>query len=371
MTNNQPTPQSELDRLLLIAAESLDLPPGKHKDATDKYEAVGRYLAENDSPLKIYSPQVYPHGSFALGTIVKPLGRDEFDIDLMCVLDVPNSVTQKQLKQLVGDRLKIRYRAPMLEEKNRCWRIHYAGDFHLDITPAKPHKRGPTTTALHISDKEYLFWKDTDPKGFIGWFEYRKIVTALFAINGAQASVKPAPTPEEQAQKAPLQIAIQLLKRHRDIQFQNRDDAPISIIITTLAGHAYQQEQSVSLTMRALIERMPEHIDKSKGYAYIPNPTNAGENFADKWRANPKLESAFCEWIDQASKDISLLESRSIANMGAVLNRFLGEKRSKIVLEKWAQPIIQARPKNLFIDGATGALGASGIAVPRNSNFGN
>ena len=35
--------------------------------------------------------------------------------------------------------------------------------------------------------------------------------------------------------KTPLQMAIQLLKRHRDIYFQNNNEnAPISIIITTL-----------------------------------------------------------------------------------------------------------------------------------------
>src|SRR5688572_30630608 len=114
MTPIQPTPQFELDRLLIIAAESLDLPPGKHKDATDKYDAAGRFLAEQGSPLRVYDPQVYPQGSFALGTVVKPLGRDEFDIDLMCVLDVPSYISQKELKKMVGDRLKVRYQAPML-----------------------------------------------------------------------------------------------------------------------------------------------------------------------------------------------------------------------------------------------------------------
>lgn len=359
-----------MDRLLRLGADSLDLPPGKHKDATDKYEAVGRFLADKDSSLYMYSPQVYPQGSFALGTAVKPVGKDEFDIDLICVLDVPDSVSQRELKRLVGDRLKTRYSAPMLEEMNRCWRINYAGNFHLDITPAKPNDFSHTETALHIPDKEYRFWKDTDPKGFIAWFELRKIISALSLANEARASVEPAPTPDEQRNKMPLQIAIQLLKRHRDIQFLGRDDSPISIIITTLSGHAYQQESSIYNTMRSLVDRMPSYIDYSRGHAYIQNPTNNGENFADKWQNNPNLKNAFYEWIDQVSKDINLLESSTIASIGPVLNRFLGEKRAKIVLENWAHPIIQARPKNLFVHGATGALGSVGTQIPRNSNYG-
>jgi hypothetical protein len=43
--------------------------------------------------------------------------------------------------------------------------------------------------------------------------------------------------------KTPLQRAIQLLKRHRDVMFvDNLDVAPISMILTNLAGHAYGGE---------------------------------------------------------------------------------------------------------------------------------
>ena len=48
--------------------------------------------------------------------------------------------------------------------------------------------------------------------------------------------------PEYQV-KTPLQQGIQILKRHRDIMFvEDPDDKPISIIITTLAAHAYNNE---------------------------------------------------------------------------------------------------------------------------------
>ena len=75
--------------------------------------------------------------------------------------------------------------------------------------------------------------------------------------------------------KAPLQIAVQVLKRHRDIYFDGSDDAPISIIITTLAARAYQGQDSIYATLSHLLERMPNFIEyDANGLAYIRNPMN-------------------------------------------------------------------------------------------------
>ena len=50
--------------------------------------------------------------------------------------------------------------------------------------------------------------------------------------------------------RTPLQRAIQILKRHRDMRFLEHkceEYKPISIIITTLAASAYQNETDVLL----------------------------------------------------------------------------------------------------------------------------
>jgi hypothetical protein len=257
-----------VDRLFREAAESLDLTPMQHTEAAKSYTSVGEWLDAPDSPLHRYHPLVCPQGSFALGTATKPLGRDDFDLDATCVLEVPADVSPAELKRLIGERLRAHavYR-DMLEEKSRCWRLNYARDFHLDVIPAKPRFPRSDLTPIYITDKELRHWLESDPKGFIAWFKARKtIALAVFANRSPQANVEPAPEQEDASEKSPLQIAIQVLKRHRDITFQGRDDAPISIIITTLAGHAYQQERSVVATLRSLLERMPLFIDHSRGY---------------------------------------------------------------------------------------------------------
>jgi hypothetical protein len=49
------------------------------------------------------------------------------------------------------------------------------------------------------------------------------------------------PMPEYGFAKGVLRRAVQIYKRHRDIFFQGKENAPISIIITTLAAHAYEK----------------------------------------------------------------------------------------------------------------------------------
>ena len=173
-------------------------------------------------------------------------------------------------------------------------------------------------------------------------------------------------------EKSPLQIAIQIMKRHRDITFQGRDDAPISIIITTLAGHAYQQDRSVVATLRGLLERMPAFIDHSAGYPCVANPTNAAENFADKWRTHPEREEAFYEWNGKARQDLdALCAATGLADVRSKLVPFFGRKRSDLILSRMAERTNERRLTGLKVDTMTGLVGTTcGIVVPRTSFYG-
>jgi hypothetical protein len=242
----------------------------------------------------------------------------------------------------------------------------------MDIIPAKPKRFAPSPTALLITDKDYRVWKDTDPKGYAKWFQAKKVISVQQVFGAVRASVEPAPAPQTERNKTPLQIAVQLLKRHRDVMFQGRDDAPISIIITTLAGHSYEQEADVLGTMRGLVRRMPEHIEYINGVAYVRNPTNPNENFADKWQTHPERKDAFDEWIAKADEDIDRLEqARGLQNLKRALDDFLGPKRSSIVLQRYSEPVNSVRNDGLRVSVSTGLLGgASGVAVPKNTFFG-
>src|SRR5882724_9508616 len=69
----EPLPRIQQASLLDVLARDLDIPPGKYREAVSRYEAVGRWLDAPDSPLHSFSPQIYPQGSFRLGTVVRPV----------------------------------------------------------------------------------------------------------------------------------------------------------------------------------------------------------------------------------------------------------------------------------------------------------
>lgn len=103
--------------------------------------------------------------------------------------------------------------------------------------------------------------------------------------------------------RTPLQRGIQLMKRHRDILFKNKEDKPISIIITTLAGKAYERvlKNPRSLLfydiVMEMVDAMPCFITRSNGKWVIQNPVDPRENFADRWNNNMYKEKDFRDWL--------------------------------------------------------------------------
>jgi hypothetical protein len=373
---------AELDRILTAAAVSLDLSPSKHQDAVSKYTAVGNFLAEEDSVLAPFNPVIYAQWSLALGTAVKPLQRAEFDIDLVCLLELPNSVSQAQAKTLVGQRLREhKVYADMLEEKNRCWRLNYAGDFHMDILPARPDR--VLHEAIEVSDKALKDWKPSHPKGKIEWFKVRCVVTATnscdssFSKSHLEARGEVENPPKYDAgRKLPLQRAVQLLKRHRDVMFNRQPDyAPISAVLTILAGHAYAGETSILETMEQLVTNLPKAIQRDQSWrAYVLNPRQNRENYADKWHDDAKHEQEFHRWRAQALRDIQNLRGATgIQRISDALIPILGRRRTNIIMEAEAQRMNQLRQKGLTILPLTATLGsqsASAKSVPRNTFYG-
>jgi len=59
------------------------------ENAEGHYYAVGEWLAAKESPLATYKPRIYPQGSARHKTTVKPVARQEHDIDLVCHLELP------------------------------------------------------------------------------------------------------------------------------------------------------------------------------------------------------------------------------------------------------------------------------------------
>ena len=158
-----------------------------------------------------------------------------------------------------------------------------------------------------ITDKELAQWQFSNPKGYHSWFK-SAMTEALFEKRATLAkadSVEVESIPEDGI-KTTLQKSIQILKRHRDSTYTGHaDDKPISIIISTLAGHAYNNSNNLYVALSTIVESMDKFIEKREGVYWVENPINKKENFADKWEKHPERMKLFYSWIKSAKSEFS------------------------------------------------------------------
>lgn len=336
-------------RIVEELVSSIDIPESAYEAAKRRYEDLGQWLNRTESLCSQFDPQVYPQGSFRLGTVIRPVGSEgEYDLDLGCRLRqgiTKRSHTQKQLKQLLGYDIAAYRTARGIkepqEEMRRCWRLKYADElsFHLDAVPSIPEdfsrrwfvkesmvRAGisedlASAVAEHtgaVTDNQmrnYTIitddWRVSNSEGYARWFESRmKLAAGLMQERATKARAGQVDALPAYRWKSPLQACVQILKRHRDIMFaESPDGQPISIIITTLAGRAYQGETDIAAALRQILGAMDSYIGSSA--PRIPNPVNPAEDFADKW-ADPKyqhlqLEGNFHRWLLQARRDFETI----------------------------------------------------------------
>ena len=294
-------------------ADAINISEEMFDYAEAEYKKIAKWIEENS---KDYDIMIYPQGSFALGTAVKPYDReDEYDVDLVCEYQKDYGFTAKRLKKTEVYSILTRYaRAFRIKEKRRCWQVTYEHNkkFHLDVIPAV--LRG---NYIHITEQlssERYEYIGSNPKGYISWFQskqrirYNAIRTGIVANQKGiytYGEIKPI---KEYKIRTPLQKAIQILKRHRDILFKDDPNnlAPISILITTIAADLYRNEDTTSETLNSILSRAKEYVEEHKenGEYCIYNPSLPSENFADKWAEHPERAEAFLNWLDDAKRDL-------------------------------------------------------------------
>lgn len=365
--------QKQLEDILTAICETLDISESQYNDAENKYNAVGKWLSRPNSPLCQYSPMIYPQGSIRIGTTIKPLDRDEFDLDIVCQMKISNKCDPNTLKEMVGKCLweNEQYRK-ILEPKNRCWRLNYAGAFHMDILPAIQDLVRSGTSIL-VPDKQLQEWKESNPIGYSDWFlERMKIAKSHLLYEQSRASVESLPI-NERFVKTPLQIVVQILKRHRDIQFsKDKDSAPISIVITTLAAKAYRNEYDLYSALFNIIDGMPLQIDEENGQPMVKNPVNPIENFAEKWEEDKRLLHVFEDWLRNLNimlLNVPLTEGTPAINDALV--PVFGEAITKAGINRYADKFQAKREGGrLYAAKRTAMVGSIGSSIPRNTFYG-
>ncbi|RLU00192.1 nucleotidyltransferase [Ketobacter sp.] len=333
------------EEALKEAAKKLDISPSKYRQAMERFSSMKGFLEDGNYEGANSVPDVYLQGSFKLGTEIRPFRNSkdaDYDIDLVCRLGHEKDLVQvSTVKNQVGDHLKGNGTyGPMLDDEGkRCWTLNYAEQdgigFHMDILPSVQETalllQQDSIAATNKDQGGHYTWTTSNPKGFSQWF-YEKNREAfdrdkLIQKQSIYASQRNLFNSTDEVPnihvKTPLQRSIQLLKRHRDIRFSESDIEkykPISMIITVLSSLCYRNETSIYDTLSSLIRNLDQQAQQlntnfvfdayraqstynlitrtADGKWLIPNPTNPGENFADRWHEdNHARAKAFFQWV--------------------------------------------------------------------------
>lgn len=372
--------KQNIDKMLRKIAKEIEISKTEYEKAVKSYNAVGTFI---DNNIPQYDIKVVPQGSFRLGTVIKPItDKDEYDIDLVAIID-HKFLNAKELKNIVGDALKSsdRYSEKLVEGK-RCWTIEYSesSKYHMDILPTMMSDTYSTNKELTMTHKEdeksdYEF-RQTNPEAYYDWFvermeEERKRLKEEYAVRNKLEIVD---VPDYEI-KTTLQVAIQIIKRYRDIKFKETPDIkPISIILTTLIAKVYTGKESVYELIEKFSKEYMRHIEKDEnGNIIIKNPVNENENFADKWQKHPERRKAFFKFMTELEQDLvknKILLEGNIREKADWYKKLFGENIVKKVYENIANETRSKREKaNIYLkDNGNITSQKTNINV-RNHNF--
>lgn len=273
--------EDPLDRILAEIAFAIQLPPSLHRKAVDRYEAVRNYLESTSCHFHGQIERFYPQGSMAIDATISSRGTDdEYDIDIIAQLGdrfrgmSPLQILMELEAALVG------YRGMRIERQTRCVTLFYSDNMHLDVTPALrdgphtlerqsriPHAKGPKAT----EDDTFV---PTNAYGFVDWYNASTPVETRLveAFNRrwidremeirAEAEVDDVPDQAEFVVKNTATLALQLLKRYRNIRYGNRPGrVPPSVMLSHFAARLAGQGYRLTDMVIAIAELIVRDID--------------------------------------------------------------------------------------------------------------
>lgn len=305
------TPEQIVSELVTGAVGAMDIPEHLQDAAETAYRAVGDWLKIN---LPDGDWNIYPQGSMRLGTPVRPSFEDEHDLDAVAELHLPKEMIGKQeLKTTVGtaltsyvDAVRGIAGAPTgWKEGGRCWTLLYAEQFHMDMLPAIPNETA-APSGIWITDRDLFHWQASNPIAFADWFHERagKQFLTEREILAKRASVDIEDVPAWRVRSI-LQRAVQVLKVHRNAFFAgNLDLRPPSVIVTTLAAHAFKGGATLFDAVMHIAADMANHIERESGMVVVRNPVLSEENFADRWGADAERVKLFYRWLDDLQQTL-------------------------------------------------------------------
>lgn len=203
-------------------------------------------------------------GSYKLHTLVRPLNKQDFDVDLGLYVEWDSRDGQlhspSELRSIVEESLlAFSYAEPKVREiedppKERCSRVNYGEQFHVDVPVYHFEPRTQATRLATLSNG----WEDSDPEKMVRWFQAR--------LDGDD--------------RAQVRRIVRYLKAWAALRFAtNRECQPSSLVLTVLAVNAFLRIEGAlddEDALRAVIDDIFWTLSASR---HVTNPVQTdGDN---------------------------------------------------------------------------------------------
>lgn len=343
-----------LDYFLAEIVGKIQLTETQRKSAQESYEAVAKWLRTAQSPSLLYHADVkiVPHGSLGTDTPTKPLQYDEFDLDLIVrmILTGGRPPTAAQLYNALFYRIceNETYEA-MATPLERCVRLGYARQFHMDLMPGIPvSPHDDEDHRLYIPEKSMsgeLLYKIVDPIGLMNWFNRQCDLerTQKSVFNDSRGSFDVMPIHSDGVNKPKLKLAQQLIKRMRDQYFKDDDDSKKilkSVLILTVAGESYTGERNLYLLIKKILRAL-EVATADLHTMCVLNPVcqTGDEDFTMSLKKKPARFQKLHRFLDKAATDWDKLQDPKlgILQRQALLESLFGEAPAKAVMDEYSK----------------------------------
>lgn len=364
---------TQIDDLLDRMAEEVQLDQTRYERMIRSYESIKNWIESDEQFFKPYKYDVYPHGSVRILTTVKPIGKDEFDLDIAVHLRVGTEHTPARIyAELVRRLREHNLYKDMVDLKNRCVRLNYAGDYHMDILPGVQefiHDKN----RIMVPDRKLGEWVSSNPRGYANWFLSKANLVKESLLEKAMRAEK---LPRDDFRnKKPLQRAVQLIKRYRDVYFEDDDTyRTSSVILTTIAGQFYSGEESIFETVDNIVTIIHNRVASITGRLKIYNPVNPDEDFTDKWDSEPEYYYAFKDFAAHLYHEWQKLKAENgVINEGYVMKGLFGSDLFLKAQRNQAHLVEQTRNSNELAtsrsNGILTSVGSVGSSIVKQNTF--
>jgi hypothetical protein len=238
-----------------------------------RVEAIVTSLEKDDVIAPLLQGHV-PQGSWAHKTIIRPVEGREFDADFLLTLtevDAWSDSPKIYLQQLRAAFKRSSTYAAKVRRKNRCVRIEYAGDCHVDVV-AHLVLAGGRQVIVNYAENRF---EDTNPEGFTAWMKEKDRLA-----NGN------------------LRKVIRLMKYIRD--FKETFSVP-SVILTMLLGERVQafdgarRYADVPTTLLNLMSDLDVWLGIHPDMPLLEDPSCPGTTFNHRW--DQERYENFHRWV--------------------------------------------------------------------------